>query len=88
MLRQFVAETAKNFAELGARRALTGPAVRGDWVTLRRHLAAIRQSAPEFEPVYQSLLQAMLTLAGTGRTTQRDGRSKSKGKVQKATRQN
>ena len=88
MLRQFVAEPAKNYAELGARRALTGPAVRGDWVTLRRHLAAIRQSAPEFEPVYQSLLQAMLTLAGTGRTTQRDGRSKSKGKVQKATRQN
>jgi predicted short-subunit dehydrogenase-like oxidoreductase (DUF2520 family) len=64
MLRQFVAETAKNFAELGARRALTGPAVRGDWATIRRHLAALRRSAPAFEPVYQSLLQAMSRLAG------------------------
>jgi predicted short-subunit dehydrogenase-like oxidoreductase (DUF2520 family) len=67
MLRQFVAETAKNFADLGARRALTGPAVRGDWATIRRHLAALRKSAPEFEPVYQSLLQAMLNLAGNGK---------------------
>ena len=67
MLRQFVAETAKNFADLGARRALTGPAVRGDWATIRRHLAALRKSAPEFEPVYQSLLKAMLRLtASTG----------------------
>ena len=64
MLRQFVTETAKNFAELGARRALTGPAVRGDWATIRRHLAALKRSAPAFVPVYQSLLQAMLSLAG------------------------
>jgi predicted short-subunit dehydrogenase-like oxidoreductase (DUF2520 family) len=63
MLRQFVVETAKNFADLGARRALTGPAVRGDWATIRRHSAALRRSAPEFEPVYQSLLKAMLRLA-------------------------
>jgi predicted short-subunit dehydrogenase-like oxidoreductase (DUF2520 family) len=64
MLRQFVTETAANFAELGGRRALTGPAVRGDWATIRRHLAAIRESSPDFEPVYQSLLKAMLKLAG------------------------
>ena len=65
MLRQFVAETARNFADLGARRALTGPAVRGDWATIRRHLAALRKSAPEFEPVYQSLLKAMLAAGGS-----------------------
>jgi predicted short-subunit dehydrogenase-like oxidoreductase (DUF2520 family) len=70
MLRQFVAETANNFADLGARRALTGPAVRGDWTTIRRHLAALRKSAPEFEPVYQSLLQAMLRLAGAKKARQ------------------
>jgi len=64
MLRQFVTETAKNFADVGPRRALTGPAARGDWVTIQRHLAALRRSAPEFEPVYQSLLRAMLRLAG------------------------
>jgi predicted short-subunit dehydrogenase-like oxidoreductase (DUF2520 family) len=64
MLRQFVVETAKNFSELGARRALTGPAVRGDWTTIGRHLAVLRRSAPEFVPVYQTLLHAMLRLAG------------------------
>jgi predicted short-subunit dehydrogenase-like oxidoreductase (DUF2520 family) len=67
MLKQFVSETAKNFAELGPRRALTGPAVRGDWATIRRHLTALKQSAPEFVPVYRSLLQAMLSLAGVRR---------------------
>jgi predicted short-subunit dehydrogenase-like oxidoreductase (DUF2520 family) len=65
MLRQFVTETTKNFAESGARRALTGPAVRGDWTTIRRHLAALRRAAPHFVPVYESLLQAMLRLKGT-----------------------
>jgi predicted short-subunit dehydrogenase-like oxidoreductase (DUF2520 family) len=84
MLRQFVAETAKNFADLGARRALTGPAVRGDWATIRRHLAELRRSAPEFVPVYRSLLQAMLTLAGVGSTALGSRKSKSKGKGQKA----
>jgi predicted short-subunit dehydrogenase-like oxidoreductase (DUF2520 family) len=64
MLRQFVRETADNFAEMGGPRALTGPAVRGDWATVRRHLAALRHSAPAFVPVYQSLLRAMLRLAG------------------------
>jgi len=64
MLRQFVVETAKNFSELGALRALTGPAVRGDWATIGRHLAVLRRSAPDFVPVYQALLQAMLRLAG------------------------
>ena len=84
MLRQFVAETARNFAEMGARRALTGPAVRGDWATIRRHISALRQSAPEFVPVYQSLLKAMLALAGAGSTALGRTKSKSKGKVQKA----
>jgi len=84
MLRQFVTETAKNFADLGARRALTGPAVRGDWMTIRRHLTALKRSAPAFVPVYQSLLQAMLTLAGVGSTAPGSSKSKSKGKVQKA----
>jgi predicted short-subunit dehydrogenase-like oxidoreductase (DUF2520 family) len=63
MLTQFVAETVKNFAELGARRALTGPAIRGDWATIRRHRAALRHADPAFVPVYQSLLKAMLRLA-------------------------
>ena len=66
MLRQFVGQTAGNFADLGPR-ALTGPAVRGDWVTIRRHLAALSKAAPEFVPVYRSLLTAMLRLAEQSR---------------------
>src|SRR5829696_5919130 len=36
-----VRATVGNVAELGARRALTGPAARGDEATLARHLAAL-----------------------------------------------
>ena len=66
MLRQFVAETAKNFANLGPRQALTGPAVRGDWATIRRHLSALRRADPQFVTVYQSLLKAMQRLVREG----------------------
>jgi predicted short-subunit dehydrogenase-like oxidoreductase (DUF2520 family) len=64
MLGRFVAETVRNFVELGGRRALTGPAARGDWSTLERHLAALRRASPEFVPVYIELVRAMLRLAG------------------------
>ncbi len=64
MLGKFVAETAESFARLGGRRALTGPAVRGDWQTLRRHLSALRRAAPDIVPLYTELLRAMLRLAG------------------------
>ena len=84
MLRQFVAETARNFEDLGGRGALTGPAVRGDRITIRRHLRVLRQAAPEFEPVYQSLLKAMLRLEGAERSTSAARKSKSKGKGQKS----
>jgi len=67
MLRRFVSETARNFAELGARRALTGPAVRGDWMTIEGHLSALKRKAPEFVPVYEALLQAMLRMASRRR---------------------
>ena len=63
MLARFVGETTRNFAELGARRALTGPAVRGDWQTLERHIQALRKAAPDLLPVYAALLRAMLRLA-------------------------
>ncbi len=64
MLSRFVAETARNFAELGGRRALTGPASRGDWATIRGHLAALRADAPDLVPAYEALLRLMLRLAG------------------------
>lgn len=64
MLGKFVAETGASFVRLGARRALTGPAARGDWQTIRRHLAALRRVAPDVIPVYRALLRAMSRLAG------------------------
>jgi len=64
MLEQFVRETARNFAELGARKALTGPAVRGDWETLEKHVGQLRRFAPEVVPAYRELVRLMLHLAG------------------------
>jgi predicted short-subunit dehydrogenase-like oxidoreductase (DUF2520 family) len=64
MLAQFVGQTARNFAELGGRRALTGPVVRRDWTTIRKHLAALRRFSPDLIPVYRALLRPMLRLAG------------------------
>jgi len=63
VLQRFVAETAGNFAALGARRALTGPAVRGDWATLRQHQAALRELAPDLLPLYRELNRCMLKIA-------------------------
>ena len=64
MLEGFVSETAKNFGALGARRALTGPAVRGDWATIRKHLVALEGDAPELVPLYEELLHSMWRLSG------------------------
>ena len=64
MLAGFVSETVENFAKLGARRALTGPAMRGDWPTIEKHLRELRRHAPEALPVYRELLRAIVRLAG------------------------
>jgi len=64
MLARIVSETANNFASLGGRRALTGPAARGDWSVIRRHLAALRHESPAIVPLYKEMVRAMLRLAG------------------------
>ncbi|HXJ95685.1 MAG TPA: Rossmann-like and DUF2520 domain-containing protein [Terriglobia bacterium] len=64
LLEGFVAETAKNFAALGAPRALTGPALRGDWATLRKHFAALEKTTPDLVPLYGELLHSMLRMTG------------------------
>src|SRR5919106_4339078 len=43
---------------------LTGPIARGDWETVARHLAAIREHRPELEELYLVLAQATATIAG------------------------
>jgi len=64
LLGQFVGETVRNFVELGPRRALTGPAVRGDWSVVRQHLRALARYAPASLPVYRTFLGAIARLAG------------------------
>ena len=42
---------------------LTGPVARGDWPTVERHLAAIRERTPQLEHLYETLAGATLALA-------------------------
>lgn len=51
-LLDLVRATVDNVAELGPAEALTGPVARGDWATVRRHLAAL---APDERPAYDLL---------------------------------
>lgn len=64
MLGKFVSETVNNFVESGGRKSLTGPAVRGDWATLQRHIAQLQRFAPELIPAYVELVELMLGVAG------------------------
>jgi predicted short-subunit dehydrogenase-like oxidoreductase (DUF2520 family) len=64
MLARITAETVNNFAELGGRRALTGPAVRGDWVTIQKHITKLRRVFPEILPAYWELVRLMVGLKG------------------------
>jgi len=64
MLGIFVAETVRNFAEFGGRKSLTGPAARGDWATLQRHIVELQRFAPEVIPAYVEMVELMLKLAG------------------------
>lgn len=42
---------------------LTGPIARGDFETVERHVAAIREAAPDLEPMYEALAAATAVLA-------------------------
>ena len=46
---------------------LTGPLARGDWHTVEAHIAALRQYAPDLEPLYRALATALAD--GEGRKT-------------------
>lgn len=64
MLQSFVSATAKSYTELGSPRALTGPAVRDDWTTISRHIAALREAYPDAVSLYRELTSQMLALTG------------------------
>ena len=55
--------TLDNLERLGAGRALTGPAARGDAGTIDRHLAALTVAAPGAIPAYVAMARLALDLA-------------------------
>lgn len=56
-----VRATVQNVAELGPAAALTGPAARGDWATIERHLAALD---PDERETYEAMTRAARRLVG------------------------
>ncbi len=62
LLAPLVLRSAANWSELGAA-ALTGPIARGDEATVARHLAALRESAPELVELYEQLAERTRRLA-------------------------
>ncbi|MGZ4693456.1 MAG: DUF2520 domain-containing protein [Acidimicrobiales bacterium] len=51
-----VRDTVENVADLGPAAALTGPAARGDWATIDRHLAALDAIDPRERPAYEAMV--------------------------------
>ncbi|HEX6117259.1 MAG TPA: DUF2520 domain-containing protein [Solirubrobacterales bacterium] len=62
LLAPLVLRTAANWSERGAG-ALTGPIARGDEATVERHLAELRERAPELVPLYEALAERTRELA-------------------------
>jgi predicted short-subunit dehydrogenase-like oxidoreductase (DUF2520 family) len=58
-----VEQTLGNARALGIAAALTGPMVRGDVGTIRRHLAALKRSAPGVLPLYRALAEREVAIA-------------------------
>jgi len=58
-----VRAAVENWARLGARRALTGPIVRGDAATAARQRAAVAARTPELLPLWDALTEATRALA-------------------------
>lgn len=56
--------SVNNWAVLGARRALTGPIVRGDQATVARQRAAVAEHLPERLELFDALVTATEQLAG------------------------
>jgi predicted short-subunit dehydrogenase-like oxidoreductase (DUF2520 family) len=52
ILAPLIAQSVENVSRFGADRALTGPIVRGDAGTVRKHLAALTANAPHLLEVY------------------------------------
>jgi predicted short-subunit dehydrogenase-like oxidoreductase (DUF2520 family) len=67
LLAPLVLTTAANWADHGSA-ALTGPIARGDAETVERHLAALRETAPELVSMYEELAALTRELAEARRS--------------------
>jgi predicted short-subunit dehydrogenase-like oxidoreductase (DUF2520 family) len=63
MFEPLARSTLENVFELGPANALTGPAARGDAITIRRNLEALAAEAPHSVPAYVELARAAVHLA-------------------------
>jgi predicted short-subunit dehydrogenase-like oxidoreductase (DUF2520 family) len=63
LLAPLVLRTAANWSERGGG-ALTGPIARGDTETVRSHLAALSDLAPDLVPMYEALAERARELGG------------------------
>jgi predicted short-subunit dehydrogenase-like oxidoreductase (DUF2520 family) len=64
-LAPLVLATARQWAESGPQRALTGPIARGDDATVERHREVVAERMPELLPLWEALAEATRALAGT-----------------------
>jgi predicted short-subunit dehydrogenase-like oxidoreductase (DUF2520 family) len=62
-LAALLAGTAANLAAVGVPAALTGPVARGDVVTVRSHVAALRAAAPDLLDAYRALARRAVVVA-------------------------
>jgi predicted short-subunit dehydrogenase-like oxidoreductase (DUF2520 family) len=60
-----VEQTLGNARALGIARSLTGPMVRGDVGTIRRHLEALSAHAPDVLPLYRAIAEREVGIAET-----------------------
>lgn len=58
-----VEQTLGNARALGIARALTGPMVRGDLGTIRRHLEVLARDAPDVLPLYRAVAEREVAIA-------------------------
>lgn len=58
-MRPILEQTLRNYSQLGPEKAFTGPLVRGDVETIRKHMSALR-SVPEALAVYKALAKSSL----------------------------
>jgi predicted short-subunit dehydrogenase-like oxidoreductase (DUF2520 family) len=63
LMAPLVRAAVDNWAERGARDALTGPIARGDTATVARQRAAIAERAPDLLPLFDALAEATRELA-------------------------